>query len=279
MRFLTLVLASLLVACASGGAGMSELEHSQTQGWHLKTFQVSELMIVGLQKPFTPTQAVLHVYIEGDGFAWAAPDQPSSDPTPHQGLGLQLAKLDPRAQVLYLARPCQYSARKTSLCNDDRWWTNARYSRVVVDSYHQILNRLKQESPDLQFELIGYSGGAAIASILAAERKDIVGLRTVAGNLDTERVNQAHKVSSMRESLNPMTFAPHLKVKQLHYTGRKDSVIPRQVATGFVQAQAGACAAIIELDNASHWQGWLDVWPDLLKQPWPACPPKANQAN
>ncbi|WP_366518925.1 hypothetical protein [unidentified bacterial endosymbiont] len=52
----------------------------------------------------------IRVYIEGDGFAWRSRQHPSDDPTPHQPTGLRLTAADPQANVLYLARPCQFIA-------------------------------------------------------------------------------------------------------------------------------------------------------------------------
>ena len=46
-----------------------------------------------------------------------------------------------------------------------------------------------------KIELVGYSGGGAVALLLAVRRHDIVSVRTVAGNLNPEAVNQYHKVS------------------------------------------------------------------------------------
>jgi hypothetical protein len=56
----------------------------------------------------TPPVTALHVYIEGDGFAWKSRTQPSNDPTPNNPTGLKLAAADANANVLYLARPCQF---------------------------------------------------------------------------------------------------------------------------------------------------------------------------
>jgi hypothetical protein len=53
--------------------------------------------------------AALSVYIEGDGLAWMSRRRLSRDPTPVDPLALDLAALDPAANVVYLARPCQHT--------------------------------------------------------------------------------------------------------------------------------------------------------------------------
>ena len=52
---------------------------------------------------------MVNIYIEGDGRAWLNKNRPSLDPTPKNSLALKLAEIDPAPNVIYLARPCQYS--------------------------------------------------------------------------------------------------------------------------------------------------------------------------
>lgn len=239
--------------------------------WKRLRFEGGQFQIVGWQKPGQRTGGDVRIYIEGDGFAWAAVNQPSSDPTPRHAVAMRLAMLDTSANVIYLARPCQYSARADVGCDQNRWWTSARYSRAVVDRYHAMLSHLKNGQDGVRFELVGYSGGAAIAAILATERSDVLSLRTVAGNLDTEYINQAHHVSPMPDSLNPIHFASKLHLPQLHFVGTRDQVVPRQVVSRFIAAQSQqGCANVIAID-AAHQQGWDALWMQLLQHPLPEC--------
>lgn len=268
--FLYILISVVLTSCES----LNALYHDPAQDmadWQPLKFDGDDFEIVGWQKPRQRLNKEIRIYIEGDGFAWASVDQPSSDPTPRSAVGMLLARSDAAENVIYLARPCQFSARAVSGCEQNRWWTSERYSRRVVDRYHAILTQLKTGQKDIRFELIGYSGGAAIAAILAAERTDVMSLRTVAGNLDTEYVNEAHQVSPMPHSLNPIQFATRLHLPQLHFVGKRDQVVPRQVASRFIAAQLAACANVIEVDGPSHQQGWDALWPQLLNHPLPEC--------
>lgn len=267
------VIGLLLAGCQAWPAREQPL--AMTAGWQPMQFSAEGVHTVGWQKPrpATLSSQVWQVYIEGDGFAWAAPDRPANDPTPKQPVAMQLALLDPAPAVVYLARPCQFAARQFADCAQSRWWTAERFSRPVVNHYHALLNQLAAQGAGPSFALIGYSGGAAIAVMLAAERQDVVSVRTVAGNLDPAWINQYHRVSAMPASLNPLAFAGRLRRPQLHMVSDADCVVPPMVATRFVQAlPEPRCAHIIQGKAQSHQQGWATDWPRLLAVPLPDCP-------
>lgn len=135
----------------------------------------------GLQSPVDD----LHVYIEGDDFAWRTRTQPSSDPTPFDPLALKLALRDPSSSVVYLSRPCKFSAINDPNCSTD-YWTNKRFSPEVIETYQEVLNKLVHEFKIKTLTLIGYSGGGTIAALLSDRRNDVRRLITIAGNLDTD---------------------------------------------------------------------------------------------
>jgi hypothetical protein len=207
----------------------------------------------------------LTVYIEGDGFAWAERGRVSANPTPKQPLVLRLAAQDNSPNVIYLARPCQYTAFEINraACKPDLW-TSSRFSEQVINSMEQAINVAVKESDAKKVNLVGYSGGAAVAVIVAARRDDVASLRSVAGNLDTVAVNNYHKVTQMRGSLNPIDYAAKLvNIPQNHFYGSADKIVPDFVSKGFV-AKVGNCAHSYKVDNATHEDGWLQNWKGLL---------------
>ncbi len=118
--------------------------------------------------------------------------------------------------------------------------------------------------------LIGYSGGAAVAVLLTALRClktcDIASIRTVAGNLNTELLNQTHYVSSMPESLNPIYVAKQIQqIPQIHFVGADDERVPASISTSFTGQQTGNCAAIVKIKQADHEHGWAENWVNLLE--------------
>ena len=217
-----------------------------------------------IEAPGQPVQ----VYIEGDGLAWISRSRPSSDPTPRRPVALELAAADPAPNVLYLARPCQYVDLRRAAC-DSAYWTGKRYSEEVLRAMDQALDTLLAPTPNVSVNLIGYSGGAAIAVLLAARRHDVASLRTVAGNLDSEAVNRYHGVSAMPQSLNPIDAAPGLAhLPQIHFVGAQDDVVSGFITASFARRTRNtACVHIVKVADAAHDKGWQKEWPYLLGLP------------
>ncbi|WP_415905559.1 alpha/beta fold hydrolase [Neptuniibacter sp. QD48_55] len=204
----------------------------------------------------------LHVYIEGDGLAWISKHKLSENPTPIKPVALELASLDHRANILYLARPCQYV--KNNLCGS-QYWSNKRFSKEVIDSTNQAINVIKRHFSLSTVELVGFSGGAAVSILAAAERDDVREITTIAGNLDHKRLNRLHHVSQLTESLNPIDVATELNhIPQLHLVGNKDIVVPKSIADAFVSASHKPENIQIKNVNASHTQGWSKIWEAML---------------
>jgi Serine hydrolase (FSH1) len=209
--------------------------------------------------------APINVYIEGDGFAYMNKWQASIDPTPKQAIGLMLALADNSANVVYMARPCQYTLKQSAACQVSDW-TDKRFSEEMIAVINDALSQVKPDNFSQKIAFIGYSGGAAVAALLAARRHDIISLRTVAGNLNHQAVNTLHHVSPMPQSLNAIDVTSHIKlIPQIHFVGDKDTVIPKVIAQQFAN-KVGQCAQISVVPNANHQEGWQALWPQLLQK-------------
>lgn len=218
----------------------------------------------------TDPQRPLHLYIEGDGRAWLSTSLPSADPTPRNPVALQLALRDKAPNVIYLARPCQYTLVNSPACRVE-YWTTHRFSSDVIDSMNRAVEALEQQVPNQPIHLIGYSGGGAVAALIAARRHDVASLRTVAGNLDHVALNAYHKVDQMPESLNAIDVAASLKhLPQIHFVGGEDWVVPAFIAERFIKLTGSECAKLVRQTSASHSDGWVENWGDLLKDD-PGC--------
>jgi pimeloyl-ACP methyl ester carboxylesterase len=207
------------------------------------------------------------VYIEGDGHAFTATGQPTTDPTPRDPVGLRLAMLDPSPNVLYLARPCQF-VRNDMMCRP-AYWTERRFSEEVVDSLNRALDAWQLGSfRSGRVHLVGYSGGGALAALIAARRDDVASLRTVAGNLDPSLAAYFKKVPPLAGSLDPRTVAPRLAaLPQVHWIGGKDNVIPAAIARSFLKALGSdSCAALYPVPEASHATGWYEAWAEQARR-------------
>lgn len=204
----------------------------------------------------------LRVYIEGDGRAWVTAYSPSLDPTPTQSLALYLALADntPRA---YLARPCQYI--KSSGCQPEVW-TGQRFSQKAVRSLSDGLDTLKATYRVEQFELVGHSGGGAMALLLAAQRDDIAQVQTLAGNVDPQAWTDLKQLSPL-DGLNPSDFATQLKnVPQRHLVGQQDKVVPLGVVQAYQRKVHPRCIEVVPV-QADHFSGYDAIWQQVKEQP------------
>lgn len=208
--------------------------------------------------------AHLVVYFEGDGLSWLSSTRPSSDPTPLDPVGLKMAMAyrGPVAKA-YVARPCQYVLDPH--CREMHW-TGHRFSKEIIDSMGQVVDQLKRDSAASRLVLVGYSGGAAVAAMVAGRRQDVDALVTVAGNLDTQAWVQHHGLSPLIGSMNPLDHAYKLKgVVQFHFLGGKDSVIPGSLVKNFTRGLSDSSLIHLsnqaDFDHACCWaQNWSWLW-------------------
>ncbi|MDD4900348.1 MAG: alpha/beta hydrolase [Candidatus Omnitrophica bacterium] len=262
------MISGALAGCATLDSGYHAartlvLKHNfQTE--YIKTDLCTLTALHNFQKP----GAALTVYIEGDGLAWRSRNQLSADPTPLEPLVLSLAIMDPAKNVAYLARPGQLTLAGKPDC-DPAYWSQKRFSPEVISAIDSALGRLKEESRAKEINLIGYSGGAAIAVILAAGRDDVASLRTIAGNLDQAAVASYHNVTALEGSLNPIDFADRVShIAQRHFIAAHDEIIPFYVTESFATRIGDATdASITIVEKTTHQRGWGRVWPALLEIP------------
>lgn len=208
--------------------------------------------------------ATLHVYIEGDGAAYASRTMPSLDPTPREATGLLLARTDPAPAVAYLGRPCQYVSGPA--CSPVHW-TTGRFSPSALAAQARLLDAAMRAAGARRAVLFGFSGGGAMAALLAAQRADVAGLVTVCGNLDHAVWTRMHAVAPLSGSLNPADVAGRLAaLPQVHFLGAEDSNVTRRVTDAFVtRLGPGAPVRVLELPGLGHGgAAWAAAWPGLL---------------
>ena len=212
-----------------------------------------------------PGESAVNIYIEGDGLAWIDRRTPSINPTPTDPVALRLAAADPSNNVIYLARPCQYSMLADGKRCPQKYWTSHRFAPEVLEAMNIALNKLKQQYGFTGINLIGYSGGANLAALIAASRGDVVSLRTVAGNLNNSLLNSMHKVSPMPNSLDAIDVAHSLvRLPQHHFYSTNDNVISPEIAYSFAKAAGNSsCIRLSAISGTKHAKGWAEQWPNL----------------
>jgi pimeloyl-ACP methyl ester carboxylesterase len=237
-------------------------------GWERVSLPAGPFVLTALVR-LTQPGAPLQLYIEGDGAAWIDGVWPPADPTPKRPLALELADRDPAANKAYLARPGQYPARGAPPC-DPAYWSDRRFAPEVATAMDRAVTALAARAGTREIHLIGYSGGAALAVLVAAGRGDVASLRTVAGNLAPAAVNRHHGVSPLAaDSLDPLAAAPRIRgIPQRHFAGAADQVIPLAVGQTFAERLGPPfAAALTVVEGATHGEGWRDRWRALLALP------------
>ncbi|PYB82766.1 alpha/beta hydrolase [Pseudomonas soli] len=257
-----LIISALLIACQSPREALQQLAQEHGRQWEVLPGQDFPLFILAPRSAEKMTR--LRVYLEGDGHSWSTATQPSLDPSPHNLLVPRLAVNDPTPNA-YLARPCQFvmaAACQTAL------WTHRRYAQEVIDRLSQALDQLKQRYGNSEFELVGYSGGAALALLLAAQRNDITQVQTLAGNLSPRMWATMKGLSPLHGSLEPLDYRDRLALlPQRHFIGDADSIIPGDLAARYQQALGSPLSQCIHVPEASHDSGWEAAWSRWAKTP------------
>ena len=267
-----LAVLSLLAGCvAPAGLGARHeraAEIAAAGGLEARRFLVPPFVLAGFQRGTAAPGRVLNVYIEGDGAAWTGRRRIAADPTPRDPLALRLAAADPADRVLYLARPCQYTAAGTARDCDPKYWSSHRAAEAVVAAMSAAIDLAKATSGASELNLVGYSGGGAVAALIAARRDDVARLVTVAATLDYPTWTAHHGVSPMPHSLNPADAAGTLgRIPQTHFVGADDDIVPEKVVRAYLaRLPDRAKARLVTVPGFDHDCCWAEHWPALLRQ-------------
>ena len=241
---------------------------AEQHGWQKLHIPTDTFILTAYVPPITEHVETLTVYIEGDGLAWLDRTQPSADPTPRNPIGLELALRHPQGAAAYLARPCQYVEGADRLNCRKVFWTSARFAPEVIASSNQAVGELMHRVGATRLILVGYSGGGAVAALVAARRNDVVRLVTVAGNLDHRVWSKLHHISPLRGSLNAAdAWRSLVRIPQLHYVGGRDKNVTRAVTDSYAKRFPSDQQPEIEvLPNFDHICCWVKQWGSIWKK-------------
>ena len=272
-----------LVGCASGNGNVSSVAErverldalAAARQWQKLRLPTADFVLTAYAPPamngaqgMGADSPVLTVYIEGDGLAWRTSSRPSDDPTPRSPVGLELALRHPAGAVAYLARPCQnvLAADKTRCA--ETYWTDRRYAPEVVAASDHAISLLKDRFKAQKLMLVGYSGGGAVAALVAARRSDVVRLVTVAANMDTAAWTALHRISPLLGSLNPADAWPALQtVPQWHWVGERDTNVTAAVVQAYASRFPAAARPHVQVHAGfDHACCWTQEWAGLALQ-------------
>ena len=116
--------------------------------------------------------------------------------------------------------------------------------------------------------LIGYSGGGAVAALVAAGREDVEHLITVAGNLDHARWTRERALSPLKGSLNAAdVWRDLVEIPQMHFVGTDDDTVDPAIAAAFRARFPPESPVQIEtIADFDHHCCWVEQWPELLQR-------------
>jgi dienelactone hydrolase len=151
-------------------------------------------------------------------------------------------------------------------CNE-KYWSSHRFAPEVVVAINHAIDKLKQRFKAKKLALVGYSGGGAIAALVAARRSDVVRLITVAGNLDHVFWTRQRNLTSLHGSLNSADdWQALLNIPQLHFIGGRDLVISRDVTESYLDRYpADRRPQIKVIEEFDHLCCWVKRWSELLQ--------------
>jgi len=229
--------------------------HGMTEKiYHTKNFEIFTLQKI------TDPKKPLRIYIEGDGRAYVTRYQPALDPTPTSGFLLNLVMQDNAPNLLYIARPCQFVESKNC---EEKYWTDQRFSSEAISAIAEVIDNFAAK----KIELVGYSGGAMLA--LHLPQKNILNLRTIAGNLDLEKFVAIHKISTL--STPDIDYNFFAKIPQIHFVGSADEVIPYEIFDAYRKKNPRQnCLKLKIVNGATHNQNWPNDWQKFLAEK-PSC--------
>lgn len=282
-RIVTALAAALLaLLCACAARRDLPVELARAGGFVAQRHETSAFVLHGWLRPArNPGVDTLCVYIEGDGLAYLRPGRPSDDPTPTDPVALRLALADSwPGPVLYLARPCQYVQGGVARGCGVADWTTGRFSVRAVQALDEAVSRAKAATGARRVALHGYSGGGAMAALLAEGRPDVTFLATVAGNLDHALWTRLHGDAPLSGSLNPVDRAEATRaLPQLHVLGGSDTVISSALLDSWSARLPGARLTRVVLPGVGHAGPWESAWPELLRRHRPLNAPQAPLAT
>ncbi len=271
MLFIHLLLA--LSGCSTIPTPQARLQEAErlaaTAGWQRIDIEAPPFVLsawVPVQSNNSdPEDESLTIYLEGDGLAWQTPSTISPDPTPINPLALRLALRQPAGKAAYLARPCQFRDLTYSPACEEKYWTSDRFAPEIIESSNLAISQLRTLIPSDSLRLVGYSGGGAVAALVAARRDDVAQLITVAGNLDPAAWTAKLALAPLTGSLNPADFPAELsKIPQVHLVGGKDRIVGEYVARAFLAAFPTDQRPALEIfPNFDHHCCWSQNWPAI----------------
>jgi hypothetical protein len=201
------------------------------------------------------------VFLEGDGRPWSrGGTRPAANPDPRRAIAYELAELQ-SPDALLLGRPCYYGHARDPGCEPDLW-TFGRYSEPVVASMVTALRRTIGDKPGRPVVLVGYSGGGALALLIADRTPEVDSVVTLSANLDLQAWTSYHQYLPLAGSLDPLVTRGLSPGCEIHIGAELDAVVPPALLRSAVDRRPGALLWIEP--GADHACCWASRWVEIM---------------
>jgi dienelactone hydrolase len=141
-------------------------------------------------------------------------------------------------------------------------WTNGRYSAGIATSIAAVIDKVARSAGPSEIVLVGYSGGGALAVLVAERTHNVTAVITIAANLDTDAWTRHHGYLPLDRSLNPAASSFDHSWPEIHLQGGRDTVVPAATTAAYFARYPAARQWTF--DDHDHVCCWVDDWPELF---------------
>jgi len=201
--------------------------------WSPAYIETSHFTLKSYLSPQRQTKNLpLVIYIEGDGSGWINKNRIAPDPTPQEPFMLSVATQDTTFDSVYIARPCQYVLKEQKGFNCQyALWTDGRFNDVVITDINEAIDWALRQKGHRNVILVGGSGGATVALLVAARRNDVIGIVSLAGLLNHGNWTRYHRITPLGQSLDTTAiYSKIAAIPQIHIMGQEDEIIPNKLS-------------------------------------------------
>lgn len=262
MRLLLILVPALLTAaaCTSNGGRIDREAQAAGMSRSVVSGQPYRHVVYANRMAAATSGDRLLVFLDGDGRPWSDDGQrPSADPTTRNPIALKLLEHTP-VPAIYVSRPC-YQELADSRCFPEIW-TSHRYSNGVAESIATAIRATAHSTGRRELVLIGYSGGGALAVLVAERLESVAAVVTLSANLDIDAWTRHHGYLPLTGSLNPAMSTLAHSWPEIHLQGMLDTVVPASTTSEYFKHRPAARAWRFE--RYDHVCCWVDAWPETF---------------
>jgi hypothetical protein len=254
----------------SGGYAVFKFGSPDVMSSRTLPFRVNSVGSPELLSNFVPSEPqVMHmtIYLDGDFSGWEPPYPQRDSISSGNYMMLDKALADPTPSM-YMVLKCEHVEGDED-CQAAQW-KQKRFSKAAVKAFNDQLNSLVERKGVVQFSLVGYGSGAAMALAIAGQRTDIASVTTLSGVLDP--VARAKSTGeNLVDAYDPMVNAKHLAlIPQRHYVVDTKEDASSALVDAYAKNVGGSCTEVVKVPGRLFFS-WDSVSYQQMNIPGPRC--------